>query len=63
MMNKYKVDGTGAWEDQLLAKGVDTSMIMEIKQLKQDAEIAMYTPFIQESKMVEDLARIERVIC
>jgi hypothetical protein len=30
---------------------------------KQDAEIAMYTPFIQESKMVEDLARIERVIC
>ena len=63
MMNKYKVDGAGAWEDQLLAKGVDTSMIMEIKQLKQDAEIAMYTPFIQESKMVEDLARIERVIC
>lgn len=63
MMNKYKVDGTGAWEDQLLAKGVETSMIMEIKQLKQDAELAMYTPFIQESKMVEDLARIERVVC
>lgn len=63
MMNKYKVDGTGAWEDQLLAKGVDTSMIMEIKRLKQDAELAMYTPFIQESKMVEDLARIERVVC
>lgn len=63
MMNKYNVDGTGAWEDQLLAKGVDTTMIMEIKQLKQDAELAMYTPFIQESKMVEDLARIERVVC
>lgn len=63
MMNKYKVDGTGAWEDQLLAKGVETSMIMEIKQLKQDAELAMYTPFIQESRMVEDLARIERVVC
>jgi hypothetical protein len=63
MMSKYKVDGTGAWEDQLLAKGVETSMIMEIKQLKEDAELAMYTPFIQESKMVEDLARIERVVC
>jgi hypothetical protein len=63
MMNKYKVDGTGAWEDQLLAKGVETSMIIEIKQLKEDAELAMYTPFIQESKMVEDLARIERVVC
>jgi hypothetical protein len=63
MMNKYNVDGAGAWEDQLLMKGVDPSMIMEIKQLKQDAELAMYTPFIQESKMVEDLARIERVVC
>ncbi|TAG99557.1 MAG: protein BatD [Sphingobacteriales bacterium] len=63
MMNKYNVDGTGAWEDQLLAKGVEASMIMEIKQLKEDAELAMYTPFIQESKMVEDLARIERVVC
>jgi hypothetical protein len=38
-------------------------MILEIKQLKEDAELAMYTPFIQESKMVEDLARIERVVC
>ena len=63
MMNKYSVDGSGAWEDQLLSKGVDPSMIMEIKQLKDDAALAMYTPFIQESKMVEDLARIERVVC
>lgn len=63
MMNKYNVDGAGAWEDQLLSKGVDPAMVMEIKHLKEDATLAMYTPFIQESKMVEDLARIERVVC
>lgn len=63
MMNKYQVDTRGNWELQLLNKGVDASLVAEVKNLKQDAQLAMYTPFVLEGKMVEDLARIERIVC
>jgi hypothetical protein len=63
MMNKYQVDGNGNWEQGLAQKGVDGSLIREIGALKADAELAMYTPFVVEGKMVEDLARIERIVC
>ncbi len=63
MRRKYKVDFSGNWEKELLANGVDPDMISEIRLLKEDAALAMYTPFVMESKMVEDLARIEKLIC
>lgn len=63
MMNKYQVDGRGNWEHGLLQKGVDPVLVAEVKGLKHDAELAMYTPFVMEGKMIEDLARIERIVC
>lgn len=63
MKSKYQVDGNGNWEQALAQKGVPTELIMEIRTLKADAELAMYTPFVVEGKMVEDLARIERIVC
>jgi hypothetical protein len=63
MRKKYKVDFSGNWEKELSAKGVDQEMISEIRSLKEDAAFAMYTPFVMESKMVDDLARIEKLIC
>ncbi|HLO82676.1 MAG TPA: BatD family protein [Chitinophagaceae bacterium] len=63
MRKKYKVDFSGNWEKELLAKGVDPDMISDIRSLKEDATLAMYTPFVMESKMVDDLARIEKLIC
>jgi hypothetical protein len=63
MMNKYQVDGKLGWEENLHQKGVSPELISEIRDLKADAELAMYTPFVMEAKMVEDLARIEKIIC
>jgi hypothetical protein len=63
MRKKYNVDFNGNWEKELTAKGVKPEMIQSIRSLKEDAALAMYTPFVMESKMVEDLARIEKMIC
>ena len=63
MRKKYSVDFSGNWEKDLAAKGVKEEMIESIRSLKEDAALAMYTPFVMESKMVEDLARIEKMIC
>jgi hypothetical protein len=63
MMNKYQVDGRYNWELALAQKGVDAETIREIRELKKEAELAMYTPFVMEAKMVDDLARIERIVC
>ena len=62
-MNKYQVDGKLGWEENLHQKGVSPELISEIRDLKADAELAMYTPFVMEAKMVEDLARVEKIIC
>ncbi|HSF45542.1 MAG TPA: BatD family protein [Chitinophagaceae bacterium] len=63
MRKKYNVDFNGNWEKELAAKGVSDDMIESIRSLKEDAALAMYTPFVMESKMVDDLARIEKMIC
>jgi hypothetical protein len=63
MRKKYHVDFNGNWEKELASKGVNAEMIESIRSLKEDAALAMYTPFVMESKMVEDLARIEKMIC
>jgi hypothetical protein len=63
MRKKYNVDFSGNWETELAAKGVEPAMIESIRSLKEDAALAMYTPFVMESKMVDDLARIEKMIC
>lgn len=63
MRKKYKVDFAGNWEKELESKGVDPDMIADIRTLKEDAALAMYTPFVMESKMVEDLSKIEKLIC
>lgn len=62
MSNKYQVKDFGNWEHVLKQKGVEEEMIQTIRQLKEDAALAMYTPFVMESKMVEDLARIEKMV-
>jgi hypothetical protein len=63
MRKKYKVEDMGNWETTLLQKGVDPSVIESIRELRQDAALAMYTPFVMESRMVEDLSRIEKLVC
>jgi hypothetical protein len=63
MRKKYNVDFSGNWEKELRLQGVDEEMIVDIRSLKEDAALAMYTPFVMESKMVEDLSRIEKLIC
>jgi hypothetical protein len=61
LMKKYQADGRLNWEQVLAQKGVNRELIDEIAALKEDAELAMYTPFVMESKMVEDLSRIEKI--
>jgi BatD DUF11 like domain len=63
MRKKYNVDFAGNWEKELVSKGVDPDLITDIRSLKEDAALAMYTPFVMESKMLEDLSRIEKLIC
>jgi hypothetical protein len=63
LRKKYKVEDPGNWESVLIRTGVDPETISTIRVLKEDAAMAMYTPFVMESKMVDDLARIEKMIC
>jgi len=63
MRRKYGVDDRGNWENGLLQKGVDPVVIDSIRELKKDTALAMYTPFVMESRMVEDLSRIEKLVC
>lgn len=63
LRKKYKVEDPGNWESALVKTGVDPETISIIRGLKQDAAMARYTPFVMESKMVDDLARIEKMIC
>jgi hypothetical protein len=63
MRNRYQVRDFDNWEQVLRQKGVAEEMIQNIRQLKEDAALAMYTPFVMESRMVEDLARIEKLVC
>ncbi len=63
LKKKYNVEDHAGWETALVQKGVDEDMIATIRSMKEDAALAMYTPFVMESKMVEDLARIEKMIC
>lgn len=63
LMKKYQADGRLNWEQVLAQKGVDRQLIDDIAALKEDAELAMYTPFVMEAKMVEDLSRIEKIVC
>jgi len=63
LRKKYRVEDPADWESALMRTGVDPEMISTIRALKEDAALAMYTPFVMESKMVEDLARIEKMIC
>lgn len=63
LRKKYKVEDPGNWESVLKRTGVDPETISTIRVLKEDAAMAMYTPFVMESKMVDDLARIEKMIC
>lgn len=63
LRKKYNVRDPDEWESELVKTGVDAEMITAIRALKEDAAMAMYTPFVMESKMVDDLARIEKMIC
>ena len=63
LMKKHQADGRSNWEQVLAQKGVNEDLINEIAALKKDAELAMYTPFVMEAKMVEDLSRIEKIVC
>jgi hypothetical protein len=63
LRKKYNVRDPDDWESVLVKTGVDAEMITAIRALKEDAAMAMYTPFVMESKMVDDLARIEKMIC
>jgi hypothetical protein len=63
LRKKYNVRNVDEWESVLVKTGIDADMITAIRALKEDAAMAMYTPFVMESKMVDDLARIEKMIC
>jgi hypothetical protein len=62
MMKKYRADASGNWQQALLQNGVDAKLIDQIESLKKDAELAMYTPFVMDSKMIEDLNAIQQII-
>ncbi len=61
MKKKYKADPTGNWQETLQKNGVEESIIRQLEGLKNDAAIAMYTPFIMDRKMIEDLDILQKI--
>ena len=61
LMKKYRAEGTSNWQLTLSKNGVDPSVIRQVENLKNDAALAMYTPFVMESKMIEDMAAIDKL--
>ncbi len=62
MKKKFNADVTGNWQENLRQNGVDESMIEQINLLKNDAAMAIYTPFIMDRKMIEDLDSLQKII-
>lgn len=61
LVKKYKANPSGDWQQTLRNSRVDESTIDEIIRLKNDAAMAMYTPFIMDRKMIEDLDGLQRI--
>jgi hypothetical protein len=62
MKKKFNVDITGHWQDNLRQNGVAETVIEQINMLKNDAAMAIYTPFIMDRKMMEDLDSLQKII-
>lgn len=62
MYKKYGADPSTNWQNSLQSAGVDNESINQIASLKNSAAIAMYTPFIMDRKMIEDLESLQKII-
>jgi len=62
LKKKYGADGEGNWQQALIAAGVSNEIVMQIESLKYDAGMAMYTPFVMDKKMIEDLDSLQKII-
>ena len=62
MIKKFNADVSGDWQETLQLNGVENAVINQIAVLKKDAAMAMYTPFIMDSKMIEDLSSLQKII-
>lgn len=62
LLRRYQVDETGDWEQALAQQGLDAERIRGIRELRDDAGMALYTPLGMEARMAEDLARLERIL-
>ncbi len=62
MQKKYGANASGNWENTLQMAGVDSELIRQIAALKKDAAMAIYTPFIMDRKMIEDLESLQKII-
>ena len=62
MIKKFNADVSGNWQETLQLNGVENAVINQIEVLKKDAAMAMYTPFIMDSKMIEDLNSLQNII-
>jgi hypothetical protein len=62
MKKKFNADASGNWQETLRQNGVEEAVIFQLEILKKDAVMAMYTPFIMDRKMIEDLDNLQKII-
>ena len=62
MKKKFNADISGNWHETLRQHGVEEDVIEQIDLLKKDAAMAIYTPFIMDRKMIEDLDGLQKII-
>ena len=62
LKKKYGADGEGKWQQTLISEGVSKEIVMQIESLKYDAAMAMYTPFVMDKKMIDDLDSLQKII-
>ena len=62
MKKKFNADASGNWQETLRQNGVEEGVIFQLEILKRDAAMAIYTPFIVDRKMIDDLDNLQKII-